>query len=117
MVNVISNMVKFDESFFEEYEDLLDIASEKAAQRTIDRCFIGRNKYRKDGRLSKCYITKVQQKYDAYRNDLRCQSIVFLRYIQLVLPFLTVNQVTVSLLTKLIYEYFEMNSLAIFSVM
>lgn len=115
MVNVISNMVKFDESFFEEYEDLLDIASEKAAQRTIDRYFIGRNKYRKDGRLSKCYITKVQQKYDAYRNDLRRQSVVFLRYIQLVLPFLTVNQVTVSLLTKLIYEYFEMNSLAIFS--
>lgn len=115
MVNVISNMVKFDESFFEEYEDLLDIASEKAAQRTVDRYFIGRNKYRKDGRLSKYYITKVQQKYDSYRNDLRCQGIVFLRYIQLVLPFLTVNQVTVPLLTKLIYEYFEMNALAIFS--
>ena len=61
MVNVISNMVKFDESFFEEYEDLLDIASEKAAQRTIDRCFIGRNKYRKDGRLSKHYIIISQR--------------------------------------------------------
>ena len=69
---------------------MLDIACLKASQRAADAYFLGRNKYRKDGCLSKIYENKQQQFYIRYKEQLKCEELVFLLYM-LIQPIIHVS--------------------------
>lgn len=84
---------------------MLDIACLRASQRAADAYFLGRNKYRKDGCLSKIYVNKQQQFYIRYKEQLKCEELVFLLYMRCMYPLVQSVSINVMFLTRVVAEF------------
>ena len=106
---VLNTLVKYDSSFFDTYWDMLDIACLRASQKNIDDFFIGRNKYRKDGHLSKIYTNKQHMLYLNYKQQLLNSELVFLLYMRCIYPLVQCCSMSVPFLTRVVSDYFNKN--------